>query len=96
MPAVAGYAHIELNQEGTPVIAGTRTKVVMIAVDHNAQGWDANRIRQEYPYLSLGQIYSALAYYYDHKDDIDRAIAESDRRFEELRAARSAQVDNRR
>jgi len=26
--------------------------------------------------LTLGQIYAALSYYYDHKDEIDRSIAE--------------------
>ena len=84
--ASVGYAHIAVNQDGKPVIAGTRTKVVMIAVDHLA-GWDANEIRRHYPYLTLGQIHSALAYYYDHKEEMDRSIEETDRLAEESRAA---------
>src|SRR5262249_23089218 len=64
--ATVSYAHIEHNADGMPVIAGTRIKVVMIAVDRNA-GLDIEEIRDQYPDLSLGQIHSALAYYYDHK-----------------------------
>lgn len=80
------YAHVELNKDGKPIISGTRTKVVMIAVDRIA-GFDAEEIQQRYPYLSLGQIHSALAYYYDHKEEMDRYIEETDRLFEEMRAA---------
>jgi hypothetical protein len=37
----------------------------MIARDRIA-GLDAEQIQQRYPYLSLGQIYLALVYCYDH------------------------------
>ena len=33
---------------------------------------------------SLAEIHAALAYYYDHKDAIDRAIVESSERANEL------------
>jgi len=28
----------------------------------------------QHPYLTLGQIYSALAYYWDHQEELDRDI----------------------
>jgi uncharacterized protein (DUF433 family) len=82
-----GYAHIELNKDGKPIISGTRTKVVMIAIDKVAWGWDADQIHRQYPHLTLGQIHSALAYYYDHKEEMDRAIEESARFADEMRAS---------
>jgi uncharacterized protein (DUF433 family) len=74
MSAVA-YPHIEFDASGIPVLAGSRTKVVEIALDHLAHHWDADEIRRQHPHLSLGQIHSALAYYFDHRDELDRQIA---------------------
>jgi uncharacterized protein (DUF433 family) len=81
-----GYAHIELNKDGKPIISGTRTKVVMIARERIA-GADADEIHRRFPYLSLGQVHSALAYYFDHKAEMERYIEEQDRRTEELKAS---------
>jgi uncharacterized protein (DUF433 family) len=85
--AIVDYAHIELADNSVPIVSGTSTKVVEIVIDHIAWGWDAQQIQRQYPYLSLGQIHSALAYYYDHKPELD---AEIDRR-EELAAKMKAQ-----
>ena len=63
--ASLAYAHIEMNAEGQAVIAGTRIKVRMIALDRIAYGWDAEEIQQQHPDLSLGQIHSAPAYDHD-------------------------------
>ena len=72
--ATAEYAHISFNADKTPIIAGTQTKVLMVVMDHIGHGWDAQEIHRQYPYLSLGQIHSALAYYYDHKVEMDAEI----------------------
>lgn len=80
------YAYVVLDEKGRPVIAGTRFKVAMIAVDKAAWGWDADQIQRQHPHLTLGQIHSAPAYYYDNREEIDRYNAESDRLYEEMRA----------
>jgi uncharacterized protein (DUF433 family) len=74
--ATVTYAHIEFIPKGVPYIAGTQTKVVEIALDRLAYHWDADEIHRQHPHLSLGQIYSALAYYYDHQAEMDREIDE--------------------
>ncbi len=43
-------------------------------------------IAATYPTITLAQIHSALAYYHDHRDEIQAAIAEEDRFVEELKA----------
>ncbi len=78
----SAYPHIELTSDGVPLISGTRTKVVEIALDRLAHNWDAEEIRRHHPHLTLGQIHSALAYYYDHQDEIDRDI---DRRLSQVK-----------
>ena len=67
------YEHVIL-REGVPVIAGTTTKVIELALEKTAYGWSAEELRLQHPYLTLGQIYSALAYYSDHQAELDRDI----------------------
>ena len=77
-----GYAHIELKpSSGTPMIAGTRISVARIALDYTQRGYRPEEIPEHYPGLTLGQVFGALAYYYDHKEEMDRQIDEDDREF---------------
>jgi len=39
-----------------------------------------------YPTITLAQVHAALAYYYDHRDEIQAEIEEERRFVEELRA----------
>jgi hypothetical protein len=50
-------------------------KVVELVTAQAAYGWSPEELHFQFPYLSLGQIHSALAYYWDHQDDLDRDIA---------------------
>jgi uncharacterized protein (DUF433 family) len=78
------YQHISIDPRGEPVIEGTGTGVVLLAMDGIAHQWDANEIRRQRPHLTLGQIHSALAYYYDHEMEMNELIQEKLRREEEL------------
>jgi len=79
------YAHIDMRADGVPLIAGTRTKVILLVLDWHEAGEDVAAIQQAYPDLSLGQIYSALAYYHHHKEAVDTEIVRRRRRAESLR-----------
>lgn len=79
LPTKTAYEHVVIDERGVPVLAGTGTKVVEIVLDQQAYGWSAEEIHYQHPHLSLGQIYSALAYYWDHQDDLD---ADIERRLE--------------
>lgn len=80
MPVVeTRYEHITFNEAKVPIIAGTNMKVVELVLEKNAYGWSPEELHFQHPYLTLGQIYSALAYYWDHQEELDRDI---DRRLE--------------
>lgn len=68
------YEQVVLDDNGVPLIAGTTTKVVELVVEKMAYGWSPEEFHLQHPYLSLGQIYSAFAYYWDHVDELDRDI----------------------
>ena len=74
MTVATTYEHIALDQTGVAVIAETNTKVVEIVVEMKAYGWSPEEIHFQHPYLSLGQIHSALAYYWDNAAEIDGEI----------------------
>ena len=81
------YPHVELDETGLPYIRGTRFKVVQIVLDRLAYDWHAEEIQKQHPQLSLGQIHSALAYYYDHRSEMDALIDRRARKADELLAA---------
>jgi uncharacterized protein (DUF433 family) len=78
------YKHILLWPDGTPTVGGTRLKVKHLAELHRYNHLSPEELQQSYPSHSLGEIYSALAYYYDHKEEIDRQIDTDDRDEEAL------------
>jgi uncharacterized protein (DUF433 family) len=79
------YEHIVLDDAGVPRIAGTTMKVIELVLERSAYGWSPEELHFQHPYLSLGQIHSALAYYWDHQDELDQDIARRRERVEELR-----------
>lgn len=68
------YEHITLDEDYVPVIGGTTMKAVELVVEQRAYGWSPEELNFQHPYLTLGQIYSALAYYWDHREELDRDI----------------------
>lgn len=68
------YEHIVLTQDGVPSIAGTTMKVIELVTAQIAYGWSAEELHFQFPYLSLGEIHSALAYYWDHQEELDRDV----------------------
>ena len=68
------YEHVILNEDNVPIIANTNTKVIELILDKIAYGWSPEELRFQHPHLTLGQIYSALAYYSDHQEILDSVI----------------------
>ncbi|MGD9644502.1 MAG: DUF433 domain-containing protein [Pirellulales bacterium] len=82
--ATTGYPHIDTSGH-TPRIAGTGFKVVLLVADHLVYRWDAEQLHRQYPELTLGQIHSALAYYYDHQAELDQELEARSRQADEFR-----------
>ncbi len=81
MATTTSYEHVILDEKGVPVIAGANTKVVELVLETVAHGSSPEELHYQFPHLSLGQIHSALAYYWDHKEQLD---ADLERRFERV------------
>ncbi len=84
--AVLDFPHLELDERGTLVIAGTRFKVIQLIREHLAYGWDAPEIQQQHPQLTLSQVHSALGHYYDHREEFDADLQRREDLVDELQA----------
>jgi uncharacterized protein (DUF433 family) len=62
---------------GQPVVGGTRIRVSIILGCYR-QGMSVEEIVQQYPSLKPSDVHDALAYAYDHLDQIEEAIAADD------------------
>jgi len=56
------YEHVQIDAEGTPIISGTTMKVVELVMAQMAYGWSPEELHFQHPYLTLGQIHSALTH----------------------------------
>lgn len=63
---------------GRPRIAGSRVRVQDIVVLHERQGRTPDEIVAAHPTVSLANVHAALAYYFDHRDEIRRMIVEDE------------------
>lgn len=61
------------HSDGSPTIEGTGIRVKDVATAYEHSGYDPDEITQLYPDLSLGDVHRALAYYYDHIDELRSA-----------------------
>ncbi|MBO3459778.1 DUF433 domain-containing protein [Aetokthonos hydrillicola Thurmond2011] len=73
------YKHILVDEHNVPFIEGSSMKIVELVTSVHAYGWSPEELHFQYPHLSMSQIYSALAYYWEHKEEID---ADMKRRFD--------------
>jgi uncharacterized protein (DUF433 family) len=69
------YPHIE-KQDGEPARLQRvrRVRVAQIVMDYIAHGWTAEEMCRQHPYLIPAEAHAAMAYYYDHQEEIDREI----------------------
>lgn len=79
------YPHVEHDARGNPILSGTTLKVVELVMAQKAHGWSPEELHFQHPDLSLGQIHSALAYYWDHQEELDADIERRSQYAEEAR-----------
>lgn len=85
MQVQTGCPHIILDKRRVPHIEGTSMKVIELVQERQAYGWSPEELHFQHPYLTLGQIHSALAYYSDHAAELDEDIARRAGKAERLR-----------
>jgi uncharacterized protein (DUF433 family) len=97
IPTIA--SHIEITPGtcgGKPRIAGHRIRVKDIVIWHEHEGESADEIVSKFPQLTHADVYAALAYYFDHRKEIDVELAEDEKFFEEMSKAQPSKLNSKR
>ena len=87
------HPYVEINPKicnGSPVVAGTRVRIVDIAIEYEYLSRSPDEIITAHPHLKLEQVHDALSYYYENRSEMDRKIKE-DKQFVE----RLAEINDR-
>jgi uncharacterized protein (DUF433 family) len=74
------YRNVEIDAArcgGQPVVTGSRIRVATILTCYR-QGMGVEEIVQQYPGIRPADVHDALAYAYDHLEDIDASLAFDD------------------
>jgi uncharacterized protein (DUF433 family) len=83
-------SHIEnrKNRDGQnrAYITGTRVRVQDIYAYAEIHGMSPDEIVQQLPHLTLGQVHGALAYYFDHRQEIQDEIRQDEEFVQQMRA----------
>lgn len=77
---------------GSPIIDGTRTRVVDIAIEYEMLARSPDEIISSHPYLNLSQVHDALSYYYENRDELDQKIERDQEVVEQLKKAFSSKM----
>lgn len=71
---------------GKPCIAGSRIRVQDVYVWHELQGRSPDEIVSSFPQLTLADVYAALAYFWDYREEILREMREQEELVQQMKA----------
>ncbi len=71
--------------KGSPIIAGTRVRVLDIIIEYEYLGHAPDEIVNAHPHLILPQVHDALSFYYEHREELDQEIRLRKEKIEKLR-----------
>jgi uncharacterized protein (DUF433 family) len=77
------HPYIEINERicgGSPVIKGTRVRVIDIAIEYEYLNHTPDEIIDAHPHLKLEQVHDALSYYYENREKLNEKMKE-DKQF---------------
>jgi uncharacterized protein (DUF433 family) len=82
------HPYIVINKNvcnGSPIIEGTRTRVIDIAIEYEVMGRSPDEIIRSHPNISLHEIHDALSFYYENRDELDQKIKQDKAFIERLK-----------
>lgn len=71
------YSHLSADPDGRVWVTAANVKVSEIVADYLAHGSSAEEMALQFPHLSPSMIHSALAYCYDHREELEAELAAS-------------------
>ena len=88
---LVSYPHLQMDSSGRAWVQGANVKVIEIAADFLAHGSSVEEMAIQFPHLTPAMIHSALAYYYDHREEYDETLTAG---FDSSRKKAAASTDS--
>ena len=73
MSSATLYPHLTVADDAVH-IGATRYTVLHLATEHYHHGWSAEELLRQHPDLRPEEVYAALAYFYDHFEELVAAM----------------------
>jgi len=91
------YPHLEKPEgQSARLRRFPRIRVAQIAMDYVEHGWSVDEMCRQHPYLMPAEAHAAMAYYFDHKDEVEEEIqAEVEQDAKERSQSSSSAVHER-
>jgi uncharacterized protein (DUF433 family) len=80
---------------GKPRIAGSRIQVKHVVVMHELQAMTPQEIVSEYPHLTLADVHASLAYYHDHREEVNADIRAEREWYEEMKSKHPSRLSQK-
>jgi uncharacterized protein (DUF433 family) len=83
-----GHPYIVKNKDvcdGSPIIEGTRTRVIDIIIEYEILGRSPDEIIRSHSHLSLYHIHDALSFYYENRDELDQKMKQDQKYIKQLK-----------
>jgi uncharacterized protein (DUF433 family) len=75
---------IELDEQGRAWIKDANTKVIEVAAEYVATGWDVAEMHEQHPHLSFAELHAAMSYYFAHQAEFDAELERQKLEYERL------------
>ena len=82
---VANTPYVQ-ERAGTLYVGDTRVTLTSLVAAWKHEGYTAEELQLGFPALSLAQVYGAIAYYLDHRAEVDQQIQADEEYYHEQRA----------
>jgi uncharacterized protein (DUF433 family) len=77
---------------GRACIAGHRVRVIDVVAWHEMRGMSPDQIVDLFPGITLADVHAALAYYFDHRQEIENDFRNDDQWAERVRSAVASKI----
>ena len=77
-------SYVRTDEHGVMRVGGTRVMIDSVVVGFQ-QGLSAETIQQQYPALTLEEVYGAIAYYLGHREQVEQYLQRQQRAWDDSR-----------
>lgn len=69
------YPHLIFREtDRLPIVERVKFKGIHLITNHIAHGWSAEELAINFPQLTLGEIYSVLSWFSDHREEVENLV----------------------